>query len=301
MIKNAKTKYLWIALVVLLILAVAGRLSESKRGDRSFDSQLTKIEVDEITSIELTPKAMAGQTITFDRVADDWTATLNGQTFKVRKQALSQIIDKTKNLVANGLAGTSKEKWQQFELTDSLASHVIFYAGKKKKADVYIGGIQYIPPQTMNSYVRLAGADKTYTVDGFLSMIYNRQLNDFRNQTITPDISANCTKIELDYQNGEKHLLNKTGDKWMLDNGVTDSTTIAEYVKGISGLSSQKLTDMKAPVGSKVWELTIDGNNFDAPIKIECFDNNGEKLICSSVNSETVFNDQKIAEKLELK
>jgi hypothetical protein len=290
MLQKIKLKYVLVAFIVLLAWVATNEILSNKKGDKSFKTGLIHFSPDEVTSLNLKPRQMAGETLRLERHADQWLVWYNNISYKANSEALAAMIGEIQNLKANGLAGSQNNVWDQFEVSDSLATHVEVYTGKKKVADLYIGKIQYLPPQTLNTYVRLAGDKKTYTVEGFLSMTFNKELADLRNNTLVDTTTDHWIRLSFAYPGDSSFVLQHENGDWHIGQEAADSSAVTTYLNTISKLSSRELSLLK-DVSNPICSLTIEGNNMPDPIVLTAYNNNGETLIGSSLNPETVFND----------
>jgi hypothetical protein len=106
------------------------------------------------------------------------------------------MINTLASLRATRVAANEKSQWKQYEVTDSAASRVQLFAGKKMVVDLYLGKLSYQQPKNTNpyyyyqqqgkmtSYIRPAKDKKVYAVDGLLALSFNRQASDFRDRTV---------------------------------------------------------------------------------------------------------------------
>jgi len=289
MLQKVKLKYMLVTFMVLLALVATNEISRNRKGDKSFKTRLTLFSPEEVTSLVLKPRQMNGETLRLERQADQWLVWYKDVSYKANSEVLASMIGEIQNLKANGLAGNNQSAWSQFEVSDSLASHVEVYTGKKKVADLRIGKIQYLPPQTLNTYVRVAGDKKTYTVEGFLSMTFNKELSDLRNNTLIDTTTDQWMRLSFAYPGDSSFTLHRENGAWHIGQQVVDSAAVTSYLNTISRLSSRELSLWKE-TSNPVCSLTIEGNNLTAPIVLTAYDK-GEKLIGSSLNPETLFND----------
>ena len=99
----------------------------------------------------------------------------------------------------------------------------------------------------MVSYLRKAGENKVFGVDGFQSMTFNQQFSNFRNKTITKLNTADISSVSI-LSNGTTHSLSKQGSTWSLDQKpVGDSNAVQNYLNGLQALSGSDLIDQFQP------------------------------------------------------
>src|SRR5665647_1705682 len=98
------------------------------------------------------------------------------------------------NIKPQSLAAMNKSKWKDFELTDSLATHIKFLSKKGKAlADLMIGKFTYKQVDNPNtgysanniqgtSFVRLYNEEEVYGVEGFISFLLSGKFEDWRDK-----------------------------------------------------------------------------------------------------------------------
>ncbi len=289
MLQRIKLKYVLSAFVLLLVFLAGSEVLRNRKGDQSFKTRLIHFSPDEVTSLSLRSRQMNGEPLRMERHDDQWLVWYRNVSYRANTEALVAMIGEIQELKANGLAGNQSNAWNQFEVSDSLSTHVEVYTGKKKVADLYIGKIQYLPPQTLNTYVRLSGDNKTYTVEGFLSMTFNKELADLRNNTLVDSPSEQWMRLSFAYPGDSSFVLQSENGVWRIGQELADSSELAAYLKTISKLSSRELS-LSKEASNPICSLTIEGNNLPAPIVLTAYDQGGT-IIGSSLNPETFFND----------
>jgi hypothetical protein len=271
MFKKIDIKWLAIVFVVLLALVVLVTLIDTKstiNQNRTFNSQLTDFDTVSVSSISIYPKS---------------------------KNEQIQLIKATR------VAAKDKKAWGEFEVTDSAATHVQLMTNKKIVADIYIGKFTYKQPENANpymqqrgimtSYVRVAGKNEVYAVEGILGMSFNREANSFRNQTLIMAAKENLTKLNFSMPGGSYNLI-KQNNKWMVNGLLADSASVDSYLSSISRLNNSNFID--EPIlesTSPDYTLTIEGDNIPQPIKIKAFkaDTANVFALTSSLNEGSYF------------
>ncbi len=279
MFNKLKPKHLLIIFVVLLGIVLISLPGKNNKKNRSFKSNLTEFDTAEVTSLSIFPKSEE-EIISLEKKNGKWLVTDQNGTYNADANQVKNMLVTISSLKAKRLAAKGKEKWKEFEVTDSLGTRVKVLKEKKTLADIYIGKFSYKqPPQngnpymqrqqgTMESFVRLAKEKDIYAVDGFLSMTFNRSASQFRDRTISNIDKNKIDRISFSQPNDNFDLI-KRDSTWMLDGLNADSTSIANYISSISNLRSGNfLSENSKPLGTPSHTVTIEVENRTAPVKI---------------------------------
>ncbi len=313
MSKKLNIKSLLIVFVVLLAIVVLVAVRDSKKGDRSFKVNLIPLDSASITAITIYPKSDKN-TIELKKSGNTWELETKNKSYTAELNTIKEMLSTLTNLKAERVAATDKSKWGTFEVNDTSATRVVLNNGKRSGADLFIGKFTYQQPKnpspynygqqgTMTSYVRLAGDKNVYAVNGFLSMMFNRTADNFRNKTIINSDKLDWTRLSFNYPADSSFVLNKENNKWMINGLLADSASVAGYFNTIYRLTSSDFVDNEKPESSApVFSLKIEGKNLANPIQVNAFvaDTTNGYLIASNQNKDTYFsnNKSKLTEKL---
>lgn len=295
MYKKINNKTLGIVFAVLLVLTVVLFSNKGGHKERSFNKQLIDINTEEITKITLFPRSLEGESFDLVKENNDWEISSNNQRFKPSDNTVENMLSTIDNMIAKSMVANSKDRWENYEVSDSLATRVQLYKGNKKVGDVYIGKFKFSQPRSMSTYVRLAGDKETYKVDGFLTSTFNRKVNDLRDKTVVDDPAANWSEIAFSYPADSSFVLSKQNNRWMLDGGIADSTEVAGF---INTLKSQTATSIsESSDGSNLFKIQITRDQGQA-IELMVKENALEQILESSENKGVWYNDKSLIERI---
>jgi hypothetical protein len=298
MFRKINSKILVTVFVVLLALVVVVELLDSKKGNRTFKSDLVEVIADEVSSIELYPKVSNGMKIRLFKENDAWRVESEGKTFKADQSTAGRMISELNNIKPKSVVATSKDRWENFEVNDSLGTRVKLLNGSKVIADLVIGKFSFSQPRNMTSYVRLADEKEVYGVDGMLGMSFNRNVNSFRDRTVIKSNKTDWTKLTFSYPADSSFVLEKIGEKWMIGDMETDSASVVQYFNSIANLSDGSFIDEKPEI-SPTHQLTIEGNNQMQKIEIKGYYIDSENFVFESKqNPDAWFKSKTSAEKI---
>lgn len=279
-------KSLSIVLVVLLAIVLITQIN-SKKGDRTFKKQLFDIDTTKITSLSLFPKINNFSEIQFVRKANSWVIIKENKEYNVNIFSIENMIRQINNLVPLRLAGNSKDKWVNFELSDSLATRIVINSEKKSLGELYVGKFGYNPQtQQGSSYVRINKDKEVYAVSGFLQSLFDQDVNNFRFNKLITSNKSDWTKLQFFYPADSSFTLSRENNKWALDGSLLDSVKTETYLNGLIMLNSRNFMDDEDNIsGSGQYKLIIEGSNF-RPIEINAYPADEENgfYITSSIN-----------------
>jgi hypothetical protein len=303
MYKKLNIKTLAIVLVILIGAVIAVYLSDSKKGERSFRAKMVDTDTSRITSIIIYPKAEKENAIELKKASEGWRVISGANTYNADEMMIRNMLKVLADLKPQRLAATEKSHWGEFDVTDSSATRVKLYTGKKLATHLYVGRFSYQPPKnqnpynygqqgTMSTFVRLADEKSVYSVDGFLGMSFGRNVNDFRKKTVIRFNKEDLSRLSFTYPADSSFALVKEGNKWMINGLLCDSASVAGYLNTLSMLSSSNFVDDQKPLNDMAdFTLNIEGNNFASPIVVKAFkaDTVNRYLVSSSLNEGAYF------------
>jgi uncharacterized protein DUF4340 len=300
MFKKLNFKILAGVFVLLLGFVIINNLVEKKKGDRTFKSYIVEFDSAKVDYIHIIPKSKEGEIVL--KKEDDWKLLYKDKLVSADKAAIYDIFTQLADLKPSRIAATKKEKWEEYELNDSLSTKVTLKEDGDVVAELYIGKFDYKQqPQGGNPYQRQnpqfftfvrSGDDNTvYVVEQFLSMTFNRELNAFRNKVVVDSKNEDWTKLTFNYPADSSFYLMKQNNQWMMDGVVVDSVKIENYFNSLSRKTNASFVEMdKAALSNPIFSMTIEGNNL-ASIQLQAYsaDSTHQYYVTSSQNPDAVF------------
>ena len=185
MSKNKTNRLLIFVLLILLVAVVTNQLIKSKKGERTFKSELLSFSADEVESISIFSKANNFEEMTMTRNGDDWSLTFGDEQYSADPDMASNIANDLGKLKADRLVANKKDKWTEFDVSDSTGVRVIVQGAKEELCNVLIGRFSYNQnTQKASTFVRLDEDKEVYSTEGYLGMAFNRDVNSFRNKSL---------------------------------------------------------------------------------------------------------------------
>lgn len=286
-------------LILVILLAVYG-LSRifSGRQERSFRSELIQVDTSQVTSIVIVPQAGPDAAeIVLKRENSGWIASRQEQNTRALPDAVDRLLAGLSNIKTRRIAAKSPERWPEYEVGDGQGIRVRVFEEGDLREDFIIGRFAFNQQnQTATSFLRLAGQDEVYAVDGFLGMSFSPDFDTYRNKTLLrmqrmmevtgfsyeqPDTTLQFSKKETGWTlNGERAL---------------DSMAVENYLNVLRHLTGETFADdfdeLQAPQ-FETQRLTINATNRTEPFIVTIYRDSTRTLpfvIHSSQNPETYF------------
>jgi hypothetical protein len=308
MYKRVTISRLAVLFISLLILAAAVFLVDMKKGKKTFRTDLFSADTAQVTGIIIYARADQENPVKLEKADAVWMLKNKDRQFKADSGIVSELLRNLDNLRATRVAATDKSKWKEFEVTDSLATKVLVKKGKKTISTLYIGKFSYQMPKNSNpydyynrqpkisTYVRVDDEKNVYVADGFLSMVFNRNINDFRNKAIIRSNRSDWKKLTFSYPADSSFVMVKDSVAWSIGGSAVDSAAAEDFLSSLSWLSSEDFVDDMKPVATlPVYTLKIEGDNMVTPIVVKAFpaDTTHQFLISSTLNEGVYFSGKK--------
>lgn len=298
--KILNTKTLIILLVVLGGIFAISKLTEKE--DRTFKSELVKIDTSLVTKMVIIPKTGGGDNITFTRSGYDWTLESAGKSYKPDIASITNIMNELARMRTERIAGIDESKWDEFEVSDTTGTRIQLFDGDDVLADLYLGKFTYSQaPQTnpnqrqqarMFTHVRPVDEKIVYVVEGFIKMSIQPNVDTYRAKVLCAMKKEDITRITYDYPANEKYILEARDGKWFLNGEVTDSTNTARYLMKFSRLSNNNFVDETEGLNPQLTHtVTLEGNN-TLPVTLKAYataDTTMNYIVSSSLIPDSKF------------
>ncbi len=300
---NKKLLYLLGGLTVLLLLTMIIKIPKE---NATLKTRIFDLDTLQVTRVLLYARGNDGLAVEFNRTGSKWTVKQGDIVSAAREGAVENMLADALNLKPQSLATKDKEKWEEYELTDSLATRVQFLNSKGKTlADLMIGKFTYKQVEDPyggyggnnirgTSFVRRYGEKDVYSVEGFLSFTFNGKFDDWRDKTFIKSDKNNVTSIRFIYPVDSSFVLLKEGTTWNAGGQKADSATVQNYLNTLGLLNGQNIKDKYQAVTSPVSQILVEGNNLTS-FTIKCFRGEGddEYILNSSLNPDVYFTSAK--------
>ncbi|MGC1392149.1 MAG: DUF4340 domain-containing protein [Bacteroidales bacterium] len=296
---NKRLLYLLSGLIIILILTVVIKIPKE---NATFKSNIVDFDTSAVSKIILTNRISNGKEVEFNRINSKWTVQQGNIGSPTQEGAVANIFGEVLNIKPQSLAAINKSRWNEFELTDSLATRIKFLNKKGKiLADLMIGKLDLKQADKpvkgysgnnvqMTSYVRLYNGKEVYAVDGMLPFSFNIKFEDWRDRTFIHSNKNDITNIRFIYPADSSFALIRKDSAWYAGNIKADSSSVANYLNSLVLMYGQGFKDGFKPILNPVYQILVEGNNL-LKFSIKCYmgENNDEYILNSSLNPDVFY------------
>ena len=261
--KKLSTKILIILLAVLVALFTLSRIFRAPGLESNLRKTLVSLDTALVSEVLIQPASNRTAEIKLIKNGKNWTVVSGKRESTTDHGAVKGMLGSLQNLRTQRLASRKKDKWETYNVGDK-GTHVVFYEGSKKVADLNFGKTGFTPGGGYGSaftYVRLSDENEVYTVDGFLESQFNRSYNDWRNKAFLRVKVDDITKINFNYPADSGFVLTKKDSVWMVGSEKGDLAKVQNYLNQIASKNLNEFADGFVPERSSPFSLLIEGKN----------------------------------------
>lgn len=302
MSKKLNIKILISLFVGLAVIVAAVWIYDSRKGDRSFRKELFEIEPGSVTAISIYPSGATTKEIRLEKEGDAWKVISGEKRYPADTAYVSRIIQSFMQAKPERVAGIDKSSWGDFMVTDTTGTRVVIEEDEDVAADLRVGRISFPQSQQnqmygrnqnpdIKSHVRVAGDDKVYLVDGFLSMLFQNNPSAYRKKVICRFDENQPVRFTFTYQGDSSFVLAKTSTGWMVDELPADSLEVISFLRSVAKSSGNDFAPDEVIYGLSFTDrVKIEGDNMEV-IEIEGINADTSNLfyVRSSANPEALF------------
>jgi len=173
-----------------------------------------KDDTDKLTKIELATTDKDDKTkktkVTLEKKGADWVVTSPSSAAGAAANAsnVKSLLDNLKDLKVKEIIDRTAGSYDQYELTDDKAVHVVAWKGADKAVDLYFG-----KSGSRGQMARVGGKDGVYIADKYSAYLYTREVKNWRETSILKFEDANAIQVDVTNKTGA-YSFSKNGDKW---------------------------------------------------------------------------------------
>ncbi len=298
MFRKSNDKVLAILLAVLLAGVIFTEVMDFRKSGRTFQKDLVEVDAGVVTSLEVYPRMTGGKQIRLAKENEVWQVEYEGNKFPADATLPGMLIGELNRLKPERVAASGKDRWERYQVNDSLATRVKLFKDADLLADLFIGKFSYSPEGRMTSFVRPAGESRVYGVEGMPGITFNRDIHYFRNKQVIRSSPSDWTRLVFTYPADSSFTLEKIGERWVSGGTTADSARVAAYFSTLSNLTESTFSPV-VPLEAPTHRLRIEGNNQMVPVEISGhFSDEYGYIIESSQNRGNHFNSGELANKI---
>ena len=289
--KNNRT--LIIVFAVLLVAVVANYVIKNSRGERTFRDDIIEYKAEDINRITFGKAANNQETVLF-REDTVWELQSGEKKYQADQDLAGQIVEELAFITPDRLVATKKDLWKEYDVTDSAGVKLTVYGPKKSKTGLVIGRFSYNQSNRKPStFLRLEGENEVFAVEGYLGMVFNRDINSLRDKNIFRSNRDDITRLTFTYPDSSFTVV-KENNTWLCEGSPADSIRMSNYLNTVAYLTGMEFRDdfnSASATGTPV-TLLIEGTNIRSA-EISCYTDPTGRVVVSSLNPETYFSADK--------
>ncbi|MEI7980274.1 MAG: DUF4340 domain-containing protein [Bacteroidota bacterium] len=300
--KKIGNRTLLIVFCILAAIAVIIYFYDKNKGEKTFRTDLFTVDSAKVTAITIYPKGKPDGSIKLAKNGKNWEVLSNRKTYPADTATIQRLISALLNVKAERVAGNDKFSWKELEISDSASTRVVVEQNKEVAADFRLGKISFPRDNTANpngrnqnlivkSHIRVAGDEKVYVVDGFLSMMFGDRSSAYRNKMVYRFDKKMVEKLTFTYPGDSSFSLEKNGTRWLLNRQPADSAKVETYLNNTANTTSIEFAEenITAPV-LYPFLLKMEGNNMPSILASGATGGTPEMyFVKSTVNPAEVF------------
>ncbi len=297
-----------LAFLVLLILAYAGvKLFKNTSRSRAFREDLVEIDSSRVTKMVISKPGESFEVVEED---GDWKVIINeNKKVPAMARSVQNAMGTLMTIEPDRIATRDPEKWRDYQV-DTAGTRVQVYEGDKRTLDLIIGrfGVQQGRQQQFgmqgrqqfHTFVRLKEDDEVYAADDFMGMSFPSEPSSFRNTRFVELETDSIAQITFDYPADSSFILSKQGMDWYIGPSPADSASVADYLSGLSYISSKEFVDDVEPASmiNPLFKVNVEQTDGHT-VQMEAYRHPAHNYVLhSSYNPESYFSDEKLIDRV---
>jgi hypothetical protein len=280
--KKMNNKTLLSVLAILVLVFFTTNYLKNNNSDNILQTDLVSVDTSKISEIIIHPANKSKKDVSFSNDNGTWNVKSGQIKSETKNGDMGRILSELAGIKIERLITKSKEKWEKYQLTDSLATLLeIKEKGSSSPLKLYLGKVNYQAPQgggrqfnaqnfSAQTNIRVNDDDKVYLVNGFLGMMFNRDFNAWRNNEFIKINQNSITSLQFTHPADTSFTLAKVDSVWRINNKSPDSTKLAKFLGLLSNKTINEFNDDFTPASAPEHLLKISGNNMK-DIEIKCY------------------------------
>ncbi len=190
-------------LLYISLMALCGILGfNSCDEQQSFEAALIRVDTAAVSSILINPKGKHPG-ITFKREGKIWISSRGNISVRALPDPVNQLLSSLSLIKTDYLAAKQADAWEEYGVTQTNSTRVRVFQNEKLLEDFLIGRFSASEAErNAVSYLRLAGEDEVYAVNGFQALPFTRHFNSYRNPLLL-SLKPERSLIRLDYHRAD--------------------------------------------------------------------------------------------------
>ncbi len=293
MSKKNSNSTLAIVFGALLVIVLVIYLTGVGKNERTFKRNIVEIDTSAVSEVLIYPKAKKNKVVRLFKKGNGWFVDVDSaKADNVPSAKMKSLFDELVNIKADRVISRNPKSWDEYEVGKKAARIKVVEDGDTT-LDLLIGKFSFRQPRTMFTYLRLAGENEIYEVQGFLSMTFNQSVDSWRDKRVIFGNSDKWNRLIFDYPADSSFQLIKVNNKWSLNGKATDSVETARKLRTLADVYATSFADDVSPdsLPAPKYKLTIQGEK--DTIVVKGFEVGKRFVVSSSFNPGTLFDGDK--------
>ncbi|MFY0628162.1 MAG: DUF4340 domain-containing protein [Reichenbachiella sp.] len=264
-----------------------------KKKSTSLRSELVNVDTEAVSKLEI---ATSNSKISVQKTDGKWEVTLeNGEVFPADENSVQQSLKALNGIKPSRMATRKKEKWAEYQV-DSAGTNVAVSIDNQVVTEIVLGKFGVSGQRSYHTFVRMAEDNEVYVAENFMSFSVPAESSAYRLKNVTSLKKDSIISAQFTYPSDTSFLLEKVGDSWMANSLPTDSTKVAQFLNGLSSVTSRKFSEKK-PQNSPVYSVSYSTQDGGTTTVNGYIDEAG-LIFNSNQNATSYFADSLILEKV---
>ena len=300
--KKMNNKVLLSVLGILILVFFITNYLKNNNSDNILKTDLISIDTSKVSEIIIHPSGVNKADVKFINKNGKWNVNNGHVNSETKEGDMGRILSELASIKIERLITKSKDKWEKYQLSDSLATLLeIREKDKSSPLKLFLGKVNYKAPQgsgrqfnaqsfSAQTNIRVNNDYNVYLVNGFLGMMFNRDFNAWRKDDFIKFDKNSITNINFAHPADSSFSISKIDSVWKVGNKIPDSTKLAQFITSISNKTIRDFVDGYNPESAPEHTLKISGNNMK-DIEVKCYRDVAENrfLMESSLNPGVFF------------
>lgn len=283
-------KLLGLVFVGLLVLYFGQKIL-NKPTVRSFKDVLVKVDTSLVNKIIFHPKGNSSR-ITMQKNGNGWTADNGEYQISATSNSVNSLLMPSTEIKTLQLISKNESKWAEYEVDDDAGKKVELYNGNQLLCAFYVGRFSFNQnTRSAKTYIRLADENDIYVVDGFLSMSYDKQFDDFRNKKLVNGLQLDdISQVRIEANDFNFSISKDINNHWIDTNeGEVDSLKAINAIRSVVNLRGNEiLSGFNASQNEQI-RLLLESNSGKPGEQISIYQNPAGGFAVKSSSNDDVF------------
>jgi hypothetical protein len=283
--------HLIIALVVLTAIWLVARYAGAERRRSNVRTELIALDTAQVDELHITRKADAKPLVLKRLDKGKWkVGPENEAAFDADATAVQQALAVLSKVTAQRMLSRKKEKWTEYEVTDSALLVKAFRQGKTLAA-IRIGKLTFPASGSAYTAVRLDNETETYAVQGYLSTNLGRSLTDWRDKTFMRLKPEKVDKIVFEYPADSAFTLTKADSVWKTGDKTAAPDRVERYLNQFRSKNLSAFADDFIATGSPLYRIRFEGMGAELE-RVEIWQKPDGTYVLRGIHLPVFFSDQ---------